>query len=255
MKRLARAAGTVVGISTQLLFAATVYRLFFFLGGQMGAVAPRALVVDVGLALQFAIPHSLLLLPSVRKAVTQVIPREFYGSLFCVATCASLWLIFICWRATNIVVWQFAGWLAILMRIGFLGSWVALLYSISLTGFGYQTGWTEWLHWYRQRPLPRRALAQHGAYRLLRHPIYLSFLGLVWFAPRMTLDHAALTGLWTAYIFCGSVLKDRRLYFYLGETYRRYANRVPGYPAFRWGVLGRWPVAEAPRQVNAEPAR
>lgn len=246
MKRVSRAIGVAVGIGTQVLFAATVYRLFYFLGGRMGAIAPRAVVVDIVLALQFAIPHSLLLLPAVRKAITRIIPRAFYGSLFCLATCASLWLIFLRWRATSIVLWQVDGWHASLLRIGFLGSWVALLYSISLTGFGYQTGWTEWWHWYRRRPLPRRTLAQHGAYRLLRHPIYLSFLGLIWFVPRMTLDHATLTGLWTAYIFVGSVLKDRRLHFYLGETYRRFANQVPGYPAFRWGVLGRWAVDEAP---------
>ena len=54
----------------------------------------------------------------------------------------------------------------------------------------------------------------------------------------MTLDHALLTGIWTIYIFIGSWLKDRRLEFYLGETYREYETRVPGYPFMTWGPLG-----------------
>ncbi len=56
----------------------------------------------------------------------------------------------------------------------------------------------------------------------------------------MTLDHAVLTAVWTAYIFYGSTLKDRRLVHYLGNTYREYARRVPGYPLVMVGPLGRW---------------
>jgi len=86
---------------------------------------------------------------------------------------------------------------------------------------------------------PRRGFAERGAYRFLRHPVYLSFLGLIWFTPRMTLDHALLTGIWTVYIFLGSWLKDRRLTFYLGDKYRSYAAAVPGYPLVPFRLLAR----------------
>jgi hypothetical protein len=79
--------------------------------------------------------------------------------------------------------------------------------------------------------------------------VYLSFLGLIWFTPRMTLDHALLTAIWTAYVFVGSVLKDRRLEFYLQDEYRQYAARVPGYPGMFLGPLARWP-----QPVPAAPA-
>jgi hypothetical protein len=78
--------------------------------------------------------------------------------------------------------------------------------------------------------------------------VYLSFLGLIWFTPRMTADHALLTGVWTAYIFVGSCLKDRRMTFYLGGTYREYASRVPGYPGFFFGPLGKW-RSDAPTRL------
>jgi protein-S-isoprenylcysteine O-methyltransferase Ste14 len=126
-----------------------------------------------------------------------------------------------------------------LIQAAFLASWIALIYSLSLTGLGYQTGWTPFVHWVRGRPTPRRDFKPRGAYQFFRHPVYLSFLGLVWFTPRMTLDHAVLTGIWTVYIFVGSYLKDRRLTHYLGDSYRAYQARVPGYPLLTFSPLGK----------------
>jgi methanethiol S-methyltransferase len=73
----------------------------------------------------------------------------------------------------------------------------------------------------------------------MRHPVYLSFLGLVWLRPTMSLDRAVLLVVWTVYIFVGSVLKDRRMEFYLGDRYREYQARVVGYPGMLFGPLAR----------------
>jgi protein-S-isoprenylcysteine O-methyltransferase Ste14 len=74
----------------------------------------------------------------------------------------------------------------------------------------------------------------------MRHPVYMSFLGLVWFTPTMTLDHAILTAVWTLYIYAGSWFKDRRLLHFIGEDYRLYAQRVPGLPLIAFGSLNRF---------------
>jgi hypothetical protein len=55
----------------------------------------------------------------------------------------------------------------------------------------------------------------------------------------MTLDHAALTAIWTAYILFGSFLKDRRLLHFIGEPYRKYSQQVVGYPLMYWGPLAK----------------
>jgi protein-S-isoprenylcysteine O-methyltransferase Ste14 len=154
------------------------------------------------------------------------------------------------WRASQSVVWEAHGWIRLGVQTCFYLSWVALFVSLRISGFGYQTGWTQWLCWLRHQPLPRRPLSERGPYRWMRHPAYLSFLGLIWFTPRLTADHAALTAIWTAYIFLGSCLKDRRLVFYLGDAYREYARRVPGYPGMFWGPLAKWPEAEPARNVE-----
>ncbi len=74
---------------------------------------------------------------------------------------------------------------------------------------------------------PVRPFVPQSVYRFLRHPVYLSFLGLVWLVPVVTLDRAVLIGFWTVSISVGSVLKDRRLLFYVGDEYRREQADVP----------------------------
>jgi methanethiol S-methyltransferase len=148
-------------------------------------------------------------------------------------------MVFHYWRGCGPVLWQASGWPATLISAGFYASWAGLFYSLSLTGVGYQTGLTPWLYWFRGEAIPRRDFTPRGAYKILRHPVYLTFMGLVWFTPTMTADHAVLTGIWTVYLFVGSWLKDERLAYYLGAKYRSYQAQVSGYPGIFFGPLGR----------------
>jgi hypothetical protein len=119
-----------------------------------------------------------------------------------------------------------------------------------MNGLGYQTGLKPWWYWVRRQKLPARQFREEGGFRVLRHPVYLSFLGLIWFTPTVTMDRAVLIVLWTTHVFIGSWLKDRRLTFFMGTAYREYQSRVPGYPGMVLGPLGRIPR----RPFEAEPA-
>ncbi len=238
------------GIGVHVLFALTVRRLFLFLqagDGRLGLFAAHPaskgwLWLDALLAAQFAVSHSWLLLPATQRRLQRILPREQYGCCFCLATCISLLATIEFWQPSPVALWLLQGGPRRCMQIAFVLGWVALFYSLYLSGLGWQTGFTPWWAWLRNHKPPRRPFVQHGAYRLLRHPIYLSFLSLVWLTPSMTLDRAVLTAAWTVYIFVGSYLKDRRLAHYLGQTYREYQERVPGYPLIGFGPLGRVPL-------------
>ncbi len=240
-------AGIVFGVATHALFAFTVWHLFWFLKGTepgpdaaRGPAVASAAAIDALLAAAFAAPHSLFLVPAVRKAIVgRGLAAPLYGCFYCVVTCAALLTTILCWRPIHLVVWRWPPPLDAIVSYGFLASWAALFYSLQLTGLGWQTGLTPWWHWARGRPQPKREFTERGAYRFLRHPVYLSFLGLVWFVPVITLDRAVLMAVWTVYIFAGSMLKDRRLVFYLGTVYREYQSRVPGYPGMPLGPLAR----------------
>ena len=255
-----RGCGIFFGVATHALFAFTVWHLVWFLkgptplvdaglgahadGGGALAVAGRSLCIDALLAVVFAVPHSVLLLPAVRKRLVAAgIAGPFYGCFFCVATCLTLLVTILAWQPITLVVWRWPEPVGTLVAWAFVASWAALFYSLSLTGLGWQTGWTPWWRWVRGQRPPPRPFVVRGAYRFLRHPVYLSFLGLVWFVPVVTLDRAVLIAVWTVYIFAGSVLKDRRLLFFIGEEYRSYQSEVPGYPGVPMGPLARIPLS------------
>ena len=240
-----RILGTTFGVLTHALFGVVVWQLFWFLKGpDVPAGHSGELWLDALLAIQFAVPHSVLLLPSVRARLSSIVPDAFYGCFFCVVTSLSLLLLLANWQSSAVVIWQASGTVRFIVQAAFFASWAALFYSLSLTGLGYQTGWTPWWHWLRRKALGPRTFKPRSAYLLLRHPVYLSFLGLIWFVPVMTLDRAVLTGIWTVYIFFGSWLKDRRLVYYLGERYRQYQSVVSGYPGMLIGPLGRVAINE-----------
>jgi len=231
--------GFTFGLGVQALFVVTVVYLYSFLRWGVTAPGRHWMWVDLLLSLQFAIPHSVLLHPRFRSLFKRWFPSELHGVFFCLCTCLSLLLLFGCWKSSPGVLWELDGWAAAVMTGCFHLSWTALLFSIHLTGLGFQTGLTQWRQWYQGQAAGRREFRARSLYRYLRHPVYLSFLGLIWFTPVMTFDHAMLTGVWTLYIFTGSILKDQRLLYYLGDSYSDYMSQVSGYPGMFFGPLGR----------------
>ncbi len=254
---MGRVIGIGAGVATHLLFGVTVWFLVQFLAGWNGPASARSpelrLAINTLLAVQFAVSHSLLLYPVVREHLTRWIPSPFCGCFYCVMTCTSLLLTMGCWQVSPTVVFEWTGTGRFIVQAGFIACWGALLYSLNLTGLGWQTGLTPWLAWVRRQPAPRREFAPRGAYRRIRHPVYLSFLGLIWLTPAVTLDRAVLIVLWTVYIGIGSVLKDQRLLYFLGDRYREYQARVPGYPFVQFGPLGRIPFAPILRSAATTP--
>jgi methanethiol S-methyltransferase len=245
-----RILGIGFGAATQAVFLVTLWPLYRFLRNDSAAAPPGSLWFDALLALSFVVPHSILLAPPTRKFITRWLPGELYGCLFCLVTCVSLLVQFALWRGSSTVVWAWPAALQPVIRAAFLGSWGLTFYTLWLTGLQYQTGVGPWWRWVRRQPTPRREFAPRGAYLYLRHPVYLSFLGLVWFTPVLTADRVVLISVWTTYVFVGSYLKDRRLANVIGDPYLQYLSEVPAYPFLAWSPKPQGLLRFAP--VHAE---
>ena len=236
-----RLLGLMAGVATHLLFGVTVWHLFWYLKGEIHVTDSHGggVALNICLALGYGAIHSALLHPKIREPLSNWISPPFYGLFFCVVTCVTLLALITGWSSSGVVMWEATGVVRTIISTAWYSSWAFLFYSLWLAGLGYQTGATPWWNWLQKKPAPPRRFQPRGAFLWMRHPVYLSFLGLVWFAPVMTIDRIELIACWTAYVLVGSWLKDQRLLHYVGEPYRIYQSQVAGYPGIMWGPLAR----------------
>jgi protein-S-isoprenylcysteine O-methyltransferase Ste14 len=78
---------------------------------------------------------------------------------------------------------------------------------------------------------PDAELVAVGGYRLVRHPIYLGWVLLVWAASDMTMGRLAFAAISTAYLVVAVPFEERSLRRRFGTGYAAYANRV------RWRIV------------------
>lgn len=244
---MSRAWWLLVGWSSQAAFLALCLTLMWFIQlatwpGVAHAGQPGDLLLDLLLLAGFAVPHSILLLPPVRRAMGRRMPAQLTGSLYTWTACLSLWTVMALWRPVGFELWHAGGAAQWAILAGAAAGWLLLGYSMHLSGFGWQTGLTPFLAWRAGRSDPPRRLERRSLHRWMRHPIYLSFAAVAWMVPVMSADHLILAIGFTAYAGVGSWAKDRRLARLIGAEYRAYMAEVPGFPLLRGGPLGTVPI-------------
>jgi protein-S-isoprenylcysteine O-methyltransferase Ste14 len=90
---------------------------------------------------------------------------------------------------------------------------------------------TDALHFLGLRQLVEQesapALNTGGFYALVRHPLYLFGLVILWLTPIMTVNIFTLFALLSVYLFLGATLEERRLVREFGQQYEEYRRRTP----------------------------
>lgn len=76
-------------------------------------------------------------------------------------------------------------------------------------------------------PLPPEPLKTNGVYALVRHPLYLFSLLVLWFTPSMQLNWLVFVILATVYFLVGSRFEERTMRKVFGEPYETYRRRTP----------------------------
>ena len=90
---------------------------------------------------------------------------------------------------------------------------------------------TDALHFlgFRQlvQPESGSALNTGGFYGMVRHPLYLFGLVILWLTPVMTVNVFTLFALLSLYLFIGAGLEEMRLVREFGPQYEEYRRRTP----------------------------
>ena len=62
---------------------------------------------------------------------------------------------------------------------------------------------------------------------MVRHPLYLFSILMIWSCPDLTTDRLLFNFLWTVWIVIGAFLEERDLVTEFGDLYLEYRKRVP----------------------------
>ncbi len=83
----------------------------------------------------------------------------------------------------------------------------------------------------RPSPAAGEALQFGGPYQMVRHPVYLGWMLIVFASPHMTGDRLTFAVVSSLYLVLAMPWEERSLEGAFGEEYRRYKERV------RWRLL------------------
>jgi len=188
---------------------------------------PVILSWDALLSLLFFVQHSSMLRRGVRARMAAFVQPLYHPAVYAAASGLALLVVILFWQPSTVRLFTLAPpWRYV--ANGFALAALALfiwgfrsLRSFDPLGIGPLASHL------RSRPPQSCPFAVQGAYRFVRHPLYLAILVLFWSNPDLTADRLLFDGLWTAWIVVGTLLEERDLMAELGDAYRSYRRSVP----------------------------
>ncbi|MDX8346953.1 NnrU family protein [Cognatiyoonia sp. IB215446] len=226
------------GITAYLLFLAVFSYLAGFL---LNLLVPKAIntadgaqtslgasvTINLLLIATFGFFHSLLARDHVKAVLLKVLPAAAERSTYVVQSSLCLALAMWQWQALPGTIWHIDGFAAVMAYVGFAIGASLVLWSTFLIDhfelFGLRQIWTHM----RNAPMPQPEFRTPALYKIVRHPMQLGVIVLLFATPHMTWGHLLFAGAMTAYIFVGLYFEERALLRTFGDRYATYQRNVP----------------------------
>lgn len=220
---LFRWTGALVFLLSLLSFA-VVY------GWRLGTPAPPSdeaapdAIANVVLFTVFALHHSIMARTGAKAWLTRIVPPHLERSVY--VWVASLLFLAVCWLWQPLpgIVWQPRGPGLALWATQGVGVTLTIA-AARIVGVWELAGVTQ--------PDPSRPVAfkKEGPFALVRHPIYLGWVLMVFGAQPMTTSRLLFAVVSTAYLAAAIPLEERSLVESFGDSYRAYQQQM------RWRLI------------------
>lgn len=182
-----------------------------------------AVVLNAALFSGFALHHSLFARSRVKLAVAALVPGRLVRSCYVWLASALLILVLAAWQPVGAVLYGTDSWLSWvhhaiqLCGVVLIAGAVRAIDPLELAGIREETGGQD--------------LQTSGPYHLVRHPLYLGWLLIVFGPGLMTGDRLTFAIVTTMYLFIAVPWEERSLEQSFGQQYRRYKQEV------RWRIV------------------
>jgi protein-S-isoprenylcysteine O-methyltransferase Ste14 len=203
--------------------------LFLFFGPfnivNLGLGEIQLILFDTFLCLVFFAQHSIMARKSFNHRLGHFLPRQYRGPIYAIASGIGVLTLVLLWQASPTPIISLQGVLRFSIRVLFFLVIGLVLWALSagfLTLYRLQPIMDD-LKDAKHNPAP---LITRGPYRLVRHPLYLSGILLLWLYPDLTLDRLLMNLLFTVWIIAGTLLEERRLLAKFGDVYGSYQRKV-----------------------------
>jgi protein-S-isoprenylcysteine O-methyltransferase Ste14 len=195
-----------------------------------------AVALDLAAISIFALQHSLMARPVVKRRLPSLCERTTYVG----ASCASIILLLATWRPIGPVVWELGGAARAVAAGGFVLGFLLSYWAAFTLGhtelLGLRQAWRCAAEGDEAGTSPPQ-LRVRGIYTLVRHPLMSGLLLCLWCAPTFTTGRLLLASAMSLYIVIGTRYEERDLRARFGPTYDARVAVVPAFapwrPAFR----------------------
>lgn len=197
------------------------------LDGEPAGSLAGAVAVNLALVALFGVQHSVMARPSFKHRILRLVPQSAERSVYVLATCAVLGLLYWQWQPVGGTVWNVTDPLGRTVLYGlFAAGWLTVLVTTFLINhfdlFGLRQVWL----YFRGRPYTPLRFVTPGPYRFIRHPLYVGWLLAFWATPTMSVSHLVFSLAMAAYILIAIPIEERDLVRFHPD-YAEYRREVP----------------------------
>ncbi|MEM9432575.1 MAG: isoprenylcysteine carboxylmethyltransferase family protein [Pseudomonadota bacterium] len=186
-----------------------------------------SVAINLALVAVFGVFHSLLARDHVKAVLLKLLPQSAERSTYVVQSSLCLALAMWQWQPLTDTIWLVGGIGAAAAYAAFATGVGLVLWSTFLIDhfelFGLRQIWTH----LRGEPMPQPEFRTPALYRIVRHPMQLGIVILLFSTPHMTWGHMLFAGSMTAYVFVGLHFEERALLRAFGPRYAAYQRSVP----------------------------